>query len=119
MAMPNPAATRDSSARSTQARLYLDFGVPSGTFIMKSSPKVEPMSKEQFLFVDGDKYEWAKASISGAELRVLAAIPQNAQIYLKLPGKPDQTVSDQTTVDLATLHGPAKFSTQSPGSQAG
>lgn len=78
------------------------------------------MSKEKFLlFVDGDKYEWDKPTITGAELRMLAAIPQNAEIYLKVPGKPDQPVSDTTTVNLAEHHGPARFSTQSPGSQAG
>lgn len=78
------------------------------------------MSKEKFLvFVDGDKYEWEKSTITGAELRMLAAIPQNAQIYLKVPGKPDEPVSNDTTVDLAKHHGPARFSTQSPGSQAG
>ena len=78
------------------------------------------MGKEEFLvFVDGDKYEWPKSSITGAELRVLAAIPQNAQIYLKVPGQPDEPIADNTTVDLAKHHGPAKFSTQSPGSQAG
>ena len=78
------------------------------------------MSTEQFfVFVDGDKFEWENDSITGANLRVLAAIPQNAQIYLKVPGKPDELVSDPTAVDLANHHGPAKFSTQSPGSQAG
>lgn len=78
------------------------------------------MSKEKFLvFVDGDKYEWEKGTITGAELRMLAAIPQNAQIYLKVPGKTDEPVNNETTIDLANHHGPARFSTQSPGSQAG
>lgn len=78
------------------------------------------MSKEKFfVFVDGDKYDWEKETITGAELRMLAAIPQNAEIYLKVPGKPDDPVNDNTTIDLAKHHGPAKFSTQSPGSQAG
>ena len=78
------------------------------------------MSNDKFLvFVDGDKYEWEKSTINGAELRMLAAIPQNAQIFLKVPGKPDESVSDNTEIDLAKHHGPARFSTQSPGSQAG
>jgi predicted component of type VI protein secretion system len=72
-----------------------------------------------FLFVDGDKYEWQKDTITGSELRVLAAVPQNAQIYLKVPGKPDEAVGDQSPIDLAAHHGPARFSTQAPGSQAG
>lgn len=78
------------------------------------------MSKEKFfVFVDGDKYEWEKATISGAELRVLAAIPQNAEIYLKVPGHPDALVSEDAPIDLAGHHGPARFSTQAAGSQAG
>lgn len=76
--------------------------------------------KEHYLlFVDGDKYEWERSAINGAELRILAAIPQNAQIYLRVPGKPDDPINDDTTIDLAKHHGPARFSTQSPGSQAG
>lgn len=75
--------------------------------------------KKYELFVDGDKFEWEKNTISGAELRVLAGIPDNAEIYMKVPGKPDATVTNDTVIDLDKHHGPAKFSTQSPGSQAG
>lgn len=78
------------------------------------------MAKEKIsLFVDGDKYEWGKSSISGAELRSLAGIPQDAQIFLKVPSKPDQPIADQTVTELVDRNGPARFSTQSPGSQAG
>ena len=78
------------------------------------------MSKDRFLlFVDGDKYEWEEPTITGSELRMLAAIPQNAEIYLKVPGKPDEPVGNETTVDLAKRNAPERFSTQSPGSQAG
>jgi len=78
------------------------------------------VSKTKFLvFVDGDKYEWEKSVITGAELRMLAAIPQNAEIYIKVPGKPDDPIGDESSIDLDAHHGPAKFSTQSPGSQAG
>ena len=63
------------------------------------------MSKEKFLvFVDGDKYEWEKATITGAELRMLAAIPQNAQIYLKVPGKPCHKVFPDILYSQATLY---------------
>jgi hypothetical protein len=79
------------------------------------------MSKpEKFLiFVDNDKYEWDNPTITGAQLRVLAALPENVQIFLAVPGKPDAQIQNDTVVDLATHHGPARFSTQSPGSQAG
>ncbi len=78
------------------------------------------MSKEKFfVFVDGDKYDWEKSTIAGADLRTLAAIPQNAEIYLKVPGKPDEPVNNDTMINLAEHHVPARFSTQVPGSQAG
>jgi len=35
------------------------------------------------------------------------------------PGKPDEPVANDTVLDLENHHGPARFSTQSPGSQAG
>lgn len=77
------------------------------------------MKPGYFLFVDHDKYEWDKPSITGAELRTLAAIPQGAEMFLKVPGRPEKPIDDTDTVDLKDLNGPAMFSTQSPGSQAG
>lgn len=75
--------------------------------------------KKYHLFVDNDKYEWEKSTITGSELRVLAGIPDNAEIYMKVPSKPDTLIGNDITIDLEKHHGPAKFSTQSPGSQAG
>ena len=75
--------------------------------------------KKFLIFVDTDKYEWDKSTITGAELRVLAAIPENVEIFLEVPGKPDLEVKNDTVIDLEKHHGPAKFSTQSTGSQAG
>ena len=75
--------------------------------------------KEFELFVDGDKYEWPKPTITGAELRTLAAIPDSVEIFQHVPGKPDVQIQNSTVVDLAKHHGPVRFSTQSPGSQAG
>lgn len=71
------------------------------------------------LFIDGDKYEWRESAISGAQVRQLGSIPEGVEIFLKVPGKTDQPILDQTSVDLEHHHGPAKFSTQSRGSQAG
>lgn len=76
-------------------------------------------AKKFELFIDGDKYEWHENAITGAQLRQLGSIPEGVDIFLKVPGKPDQPILDQTSVDLEHHHGPAKFSTQSPGSQAG
>jgi Multiubiquitin len=71
------------------------------------------------LFVDGERHTWDKSTITGAELRVLAGIPESAQIFEHVPGKPDIEINNNTVVDLAKHHGAVKFSTQSPGSQAG
>lgn len=78
------------------------------------------MEKKSYeLFIDGDKYRWESETITGAQLRTLGAIPENVEIFLEVPGKPDQPISDATTINLEGHHGPARFSTQSPGSQAG
>lgn len=78
------------------------------------------MDKKAFeLFIDRDKYSWDQDTISGAQLRVLGSIPENVEIFLKVPGKPDQPIANATTVNLKEHHGPAHFSTQVPGSQAG
>jgi hypothetical protein len=70
------------------------------------------------VIVDGDKYEWDKDEITGAELRALAGIPDSAQIFLHVPGQRDKEIFKDTVVELRHDH-PTKFSTQSPGSQAG
>ena len=75
--------------------------------------------KKFLIFVDTDKYEWDKSTITGAGLRVLASIPESVEIFLEIPGKPDLEVENDTEIDLEKHHGPAKFSTQSTGSQAG
>jgi len=77
------------------------------------------MAKHQgFLFVDNVKHPWTEDTITGAQLRQLAGLPQDAEIFRKIPGQPDQPISDTTTVQLDE-HRPEHFSTQSPGSQAG
>jgi len=75
-------------------------------------------SRKFNLFVDHDKYEWDTTSITGAQLRVLAGIPDSAQIFQKIPSKPDLEITNSTIVDL-TGPGPERFSTQATGSQAG
>jgi hypothetical protein len=75
--------------------------------------------KEFKLFVDGEKFDWDQPTITGAQLRTLASIPQGVQIFQQIPGKPDREVKDSTVANLEDHHGPAKFSTQAPGSSAG
>lgn len=71
------------------------------------------------LLVDNTPYDWDKTSITGAELRALAALPQDVQIFQKIPGKPDREVKNDTVVDLRKFPGPDRFSSQPVGSQAG
>lgn len=78
------------------------------------------MDKKGFeLFIDTDKYFWEQDTINGTQLRVLGSIPENVEIFLKVPGKPDLPISNSTSVNLKEHHGPAHFSTQATGSQAG
>ena len=71
------------------------------------------------LFVDNDRYDWDEETINGKQLRVLASLPDDVQIFHKIPGKPDEEVKDNTTVDLTKVHGPDHFWTRPAGSQAG
>ena len=78
------------------------------------------MDKKGFLlFIDGDRYTWEQDTITGAQLHVLGGIPEGVDIFLQVPGKPDQPFRNDTSVNLKEHHGPARFSTQAPGSQAG
>jgi len=71
------------------------------------------------VFVDNERYEWKQDTITGAQLRVLASIPDSVQIFHKVPGHPDVEVKDDTVIDLKKQPGPDRFSTQPVGSQAG
>lgn len=78
------------------------------------------MTKKGYeLFIDDDKYQWEQDELTGAQLRTLGAIPEGVEVFLKVPGKPDQEIANTTVVNLKDHHGPAKFSTQAAGSQAG
>ena len=71
------------------------------------------------VIVDNDGYEWDQNTITGAQLRVLASLPTDVEIFHKIPGHPDEEVKDNTVVDLTLQKGPDRFSTQPVGSQAG
>lgn len=76
-------------------------------------------SKKPELFIDNDRYDWDSNTISGKQIRTLASLPEDVQIFHKVPGKPDQEVKDDTIIDLTVQKGPDRFSTQPVGSQAG
>lgn len=71
------------------------------------------------LFIDNKRYDWDSDEISGAELRELGSLPDDVQIFWKVPSQPDVEVKSDTVVDLTVQPGPDRFSTQSVGSQAG
>lgn len=76
-------------------------------------------SNKPDLFIDNERYHWDKDTITGAEIRTLASLPDDVQIFHKVPGQPDSEIKNDTVVDLAARPGPDRFSTQSVGSQAG
>lgn len=52
-------------------------------------------------FVDGKKYETPKANLLGLEIKVLASVEANYQLFLEEEGeKPDRAISDAETVTL-------------------
>ena len=71
------------------------------------------------LFIDNEPYDWDKPKITGAQLRTLGSLPDDVQIFWKVPGKPDVEVKNDTVIDLTKQRGPDRFSTQPVGSQAG
>lgn len=80
-------------------------------------PKPHPNGPE--LFIDNDPFDWDKKRITGAQLRVLGSLPDDVEIFHKVPGQPDEEVKNDTVIDLTLQRGPDRFSTQPVGSQAG
>lgn len=76
-------------------------------------------AKNPQLFVDNEAYHWDAAAITGTQIRSLASVPDTVEIYQHVPGHPDKQIFNETIVDLSAHHGPERFSTQAPGSQAG
>jgi len=71
------------------------------------------------LFIDNERFDWDKDTITGAEIRELAALPDDVEIYWKAPGNPDFPVENGSNINLFEHAGPEYFSTQPVGSQAG
>jgi hypothetical protein len=52
-------------------------------------------------FVDAKRYETDRASLTGLEIKNIAAVPGNYQLYLEEEGdKPDRAISDSEGVVL-------------------
>lgn len=59
-------------------------------------------AKKHEFFVDGKKYETEKTSVTGAEVKQLANVPAQYQLFLEEEGDtPDRAISDGEAVDLA------------------
>lgn len=53
-------------------------------------------------FVDGNKYETDKSFLTGLQIKDIAKIPSNYQLFLEEEGdKPDRAISDSETVSVA------------------
>ena len=68
-------------------------------------------------FVDGTPYQWDKPTITGAEIRAAASLPETVDLFLKVPGHPDQLVEVTTEVNLGDKK--PHLSTQAAGSKGG
>lgn len=68
-------------------------------------------------FVDDTPYSWAQPTITGAQIRQVAAIPANVDLFLKVPGHPDDLIADDTIVKLGNPK--PHLSTQAVGSKGG
>lgn len=57
--------------------------------------------REYKFFVDAQPHETDKSAISGLDIKQIASIPANYQLYLEEEGDtPDKPISDGDTVDL-------------------
>lgn len=86
---------------------------------MTKPPQTPKPDNKPELFVDNEPYDWKKDKITGAQIRTLASLPDDVQIFQKVPGQPDVEIKDTTVVDLSRTKGPDRFYSQAVGSQAG
>lgn len=70
------------------------------------------------LMVDNETYDWPQGSITGAQIRELASVPDGVQVWKKNNGSPDTLVELATVNDL-TGPGIERFSLQEASTGAG
>jgi hypothetical protein len=66
-----------------------------------------PKQHMNHFFVDNRKYETESSTLSGAQIKQIAAVPPNYQLFLEAHGHdPDQQVSDGAgfTIGTPPLH---------------
>ena len=60
----------------------------------------EPQKLNHF-FVDAKKYETAQGALTGAQIKAIASVPSNYQLFLEEEGdRPDKAISDGETINL-------------------
>ena len=103
------------------AELYLYIRDPYNDELIGNDQKVDLAlpgiegfytKKPLHLTVDGKLYLWRKQYITGADIRKLAGIPDDKDLYLDVPGNwEDNLINDNEKVDLARP-GIEKFETR-------
>lgn len=93
------------------AELYLYIREPYNDELIGNDQKVDLAlpgiegfytKKPLHIKVDGKLYLWRKQYITGAELRKLASVPEEMDIYLDVPGNwEDNLINDNERIDLA------------------
>lgn len=69
--------------------------------------------------IENTTYEWDTQFITGEQVRSVGpGIPDNMDLYLKIPGKPGKLIEKNEQVDL-DIPGIQKFYTQEGSSTAG
>lgn len=71
------------------------------------------------VYIDNDKYVWDKYAISGAEVRELARLPDDVDLFLEVPGQPREPVENRQVIDVLRHIGPPRFHSQPGDSSAG
>jgi hypothetical protein len=78
----------------------------------------KPGNAPEFFFDNDPCKDWRKDTITGQELRNKYSVPDNVQIFQKVPGQKDREVKNDTEVDVSQRP-PVHFSTSSVDSGAG
>jgi len=77
------------------------------------------MPKKFKFKIENTTYEWDNQFITGEQVRSVGpGIPDNMDLYLKVPGKPGKLIEKNDSVDL-DMPGIEKFYTQEGSSTAG
>jgi Multiubiquitin len=78
------------------------------------------MSKKHKFKIENTTYEWDDQFITGAQIRSVGpGIPDNMDLYLKVPGRPGRLVANDETIDLDGEPSIEKFYSQQSSSTAG